>query len=240
MKARWCRIPVGRGVGVLRTLAVCAAIGVLFAAARATDGAEVVDARFDSAPHRLVQATSEQLLALIKASRGYAASDPERFYAEVDALLTPVIDFNSFARGVMSVHYRKATAEQRERFVDNFKASLLRTYAMSLTRFEDGEVVVLPPEGPPRRPDRQNVKMEIRTAGNVYPVVYTLRLGKDGAWRIGNILIAGVNIGLTFRSQFKSAVSDVRYGGDLDLVIDAWAGVVAEEGSGASVGSGGA
>lgn len=197
----------------------------------AAQQAELVGAEFDSVPHQIVQATSEQLLTLIEDSRAYVDEHPERFYAEVDALLTPVVDFTGFARGVMSVHYRKATAEQRRRFADNFKNSLLRTYALALTQYQDGEVAVVPPDGPPRRPNRQNVRMEIRTGNSVYPVIYTMSLGKDGVWRIGNIVIAGVNIGLTFRSQFKSAVSDVKYGGDLDRVIEAWSGVVAQEGA---------
>ncbi len=197
----------------------------------AAETAAVASAEFVSAPHQLVQATSEALLRLIERSRAYVDEDPERFFDEVDALLSPVVDFNGFARGVMSVHYRKATPEQRRRFADNFKNSLLRTYSLALTEFQDGEVVVVPPDGPPRRPDRQNVRMEIRTGKSVHPVIYTMRLGKDGAWRIGNIVMAGVNIGLTFRSQFKSAVSDVKYGGDLDRVIDAWSGVVASEGA---------
>ena len=206
--------------------------GLVVAVPRAAGaGAEVAAAEFESAPHRIVQEKSEELLDLIEASRAWVDEDPDRFFDEVDALLTPAIDFAGFARGVMSVHYRKATADQRRRFADNFKSGLLRTYALSLTSFKDGEVVVLPPDGPPRRPDRQNVRMEIRTGGNVHPVIYTMRLGKDGVWRIGNIVIAGVNIGLTFRSQFKSAVADAKYGGDLDRVIDAWAAVVAEEGA---------
>lgn len=195
-------------------------------------GAEVVVAELESVPHRIVQDMSVKLLELIEASRAWADEDPDRFFDEVDALLSPVIDFRGFARGVMSVHYRKATAEQRRRFADNFKSGLLRTYALSLTSFKDGEVAVLPPDAPPRRPDRQNVRMEIRTGSSMHPVIYTMKLGKDGAWRIGNIVIAGVNIGLTFRSQFKSAVADSQYGGDLDRVIDAWAAVVAEEGAG--------
>ena len=223
-------------------LAACLAGVLAFSlpAAAAGTGADVIEARFDSAPHRLVRVKSEELLALIDASRADVDEDPERFLAEVDAVLSPVIDFRGFARGVMSVHYRKASDVQRKRFADNFKTSLLRTYALSLTRFVDGEVVVLPPDGPPRRPNRQNVRMEIRTGGNVHPVIYAMNLGKDGAWRIGNIVVAGVNIGLNFRSQFKSAVSDVKYGGDLDRVIDAWAGVVAEEDSAEPNGNAGA
>lgn len=239
MKAGGYRAQAARRVvgcwAVALVLVVCFILGAMWAVAE-DRGAEVIDAQFDSPAHGLVQTLSEQLLELIEASRGYVESEPERFFAEVDALLTPMIDFNGFARRVMGTHYRKATPEQRQRFAASFKASLLRTYALSLTRFQDGEVAVLPPDGPPRKPNRRNVKMEIRTSGNVHPLVYTVNLGKDGVWRIGNIVIVGINIGLTFRSQFRSAVSDPKYGGDLDRVIDAWAGVVAAESEGKSEG----
>ena len=48
-----------------------------------------------------------------------------------------------------------------------------------------------------------------------------------------NIIVNGVNIGLTYRSQFASAVQDQKYGGDLDKVIDAWALLLANETPGA-------
>ena len=220
-----------RAICAPAALAVGLAGLVLSSPQAARADAEVIATEFESVPHRIVQQMSVELLDLIEASRDYVDDDPDRFFDEVDALLSPAIDFSGFARGVMSVHYRRATPEQRRRFADNFKSGLLRTYALSLTSFKDGEVAVLPPDGPPRRPDRQNVRMEIRTSGSVHPVIYAMKLGKDGVWRIGNIVIAGVNIGLTFRSQFRSAVADSKYAGDLDRVIDAWAAVVAEEGA---------
>lgn len=198
-----------------------------WAALQAAEKAAMMEATFESAPHQLVQDTSKKLLALIEESRAYLQEDPERFFAAIEALLTPVVDFQGFARGVMSVHYRKASEAQRQRFARNFKTGLVRTYALTLTEFKDGEVAVLPPDGPPRNAGRQNVRMEIRTGGAAHPVVYSMVLGEDGAWRIGNIVIVGVNIGLNFRSQFRSAMADRRFGGNLDQVIDAWAEVIA-------------
>ena len=186
-------------------------------------------AQFESAPHQLISDTSTDLLQLIEEGRAYADSDPERFFTAVEALLAPVVDFEGFARRVMSSHYKEATPEQRQRFAETFKWGLVRTYSLTLTDFTDGEVIVLPPDGPPRHPRRRNVKMEIHQGGDIYPVHYTVIQGADGGWRIGNILIAGVNIGLTYRSQFKSVAADARYGGDLDQVIDAWVRFVSGE-----------
>ena len=186
-------------------------------------------AQFESAPHQLIADTSTDLLRLIEEGRGYADSDPERFFAAVEALLAPVVDFEGFARRVMSAHYKEATPEQRQRFAETFKWGLVRTYSLTLTDFTEGEVIVIPPDGPPRHPRRRNVKMEIHQGGEIYPVLYAMTQNVDGGWRIGNIVIAGVNIGLTYRSQFKSVAADARYGGDLDQVIEAWVRFVSGE-----------
>ena len=179
-------------------------------------------AQFDSAPHQLIADTSNDLLQLIEEGRGYADSDPERFFTAVEALLAPVVDFEGFARRVMSAHYKAATPAQRQRFAETFKWGLVRTYSLTLTDFTEGEVIVVPPDGPPRHPRRRNVTMEIHQGGDVYQVLYAMIQNADGDWHIGNIVIAGVNIGLTYRSQFQSVAADARYGGDLDRVIDAW------------------
>ena len=181
-------------------------------------------------PDAVVERTSDDMLALIEESRSYVKEDPERFYTAVEALLRPVVDFKGFARSVMAAHYKAANSDQRERFADTFKWGLVRSYALALTEFSDGDIVIVPSDRPPRNPRRQNVKMEIRLGtGEVYPVVYSMALGKDEVWRMRNIIINGVNIGLTYRSQFASAVQDPKYGGDLDAVIDAWATLLATE-----------
>jgi phospholipid transport system substrate-binding protein len=210
----------------LRTLAVAvlaicglAAAALHAAAAQATASAQDV-----------VEATSKDMLKLIEESRAWVDENPERFYAAVTELLNPVIDFDGFARSVMAVYYKRATPDQRRRFAQTFKSAPVRTYALALTEFKDGEVLVQRSDRPPARPDRDQVAMEIRLSSReVYPVLYDMELGKDGRWRVRNIRIKAFNIGLTYRDQFKGAMSDPRYGGDMDKVIDAWGTVVARD-----------
>jgi phospholipid transport system substrate-binding protein len=170
----------------------------------------------------LVEQTTAQMLTLIEEAKVYVDEDPERFYVAVEALLDPVIDFPRFARSVMAAHYKRATPEQRARFADGFKWSLVRTYALALTEFNDGGVNIIPSDRPPKRPDRASVKQEIRSEGEVYPVIYSMAQNKEGEWRVMNIIINGINMGLTYRNQFASAVKDPAYGGDMDQAIDGW------------------
>lgn len=170
----------------------------------------------------LVEQTTEQMLVLIEDAKGYVDQDPERFYVAVEALLNPVIDFPRFARSVMAAHYKRATPDQRDRFAEGFKWSLVRTYALALTEFNDGGVKIIPSDRPAKRPDRASVKQEIRSEGEVYPVIYSMAMNSRGEWRVMNIIINGINMGLTYRNQFASAVNDPAYGGDMDRAIDGW------------------
>ena len=90
-----------------------------------------------------VEGATVHVLDLISDGQAYANEDPERFYREVEALIDPMLDFKRFARNVMGPAYKKATQDQRERFAEVFRWSLVRTYALALTEFRDGEVEVL-------------------------------------------------------------------------------------------------
>jgi phospholipid transport system substrate-binding protein len=177
----------------------------------------------------MVRQTSDEVLRLIEAAKGYAEEDPERLYRNVEALLSEVVDFQGFARSVMGPHSRDASPGQLARFAETFKWSLVRTYALALIEFDDGEVVVVPPDRPPRNPQRQTVKMEIRAGGDVYPVLYSVTQEDDDTWVIRNLIVNGVNMGLTYRNQFNSAMNDPQYSGDMDAVIDAWGEMIRSE-----------
>ena len=45
-------------------------------------------------------------------------------------------------------------------------------------------------------------------------------LNKQGQWKLINIVINGVNLGLTFRNQFYSLME--KEGNNLDVVIERW------------------
>jgi phospholipid transport system substrate-binding protein len=190
-------------------------------------GAQEPQAADYETPEEMVQETSRAVLDLVEDARAYVDENPERFFRQVESLLSPVVDFDSFARSVMATHYRDATPEQRRRFVETFRSGLVRTYALALMEFRDGRVVVVPPDRPPRDPARRTVKMEVHTAGQVWPVLYSVSQGRDGVWQVRNLIVNGVNMGLTYRNQFNSAMGQHR--GDIDSVINAWGDLLERE-----------
>lgn len=194
-----------------------------------------VQAAEEKTPKEVITGTANELLGIIEEARGYYDEDPQRFYDNVQRILEPTIDMRRFAAGVMAKYYRVATSDQRRRFLEVFKSSMIRTYAKGLLAFSNEEIRVLDPKGPSRDPDRDSVEMEvIAVDGTVYPIIYSMRKGKDGQWRITNVTVNGINLGLTFRNQFDSAMQ--AHDRNFDYVIENWlksesASVIADDSS---------
>lgn len=197
-------------------------------AAQATAGVRLSEALQSPSAETAVDEATAEIMAFIRSAQGYASSDPERFFTEVEALMGPLIDFERFARNVMGAYYKAATPAQRSEFAESFKWSLVRTYALALTEFNDGDVRVVSPRRPPRDPEAVKVTQEIGVNGRTYAVVYDMRR-EGSAWRLRNMIIEGVNVGLNFKSQFASAMQGPDYNGDLDRVIAAWSRFVQGE-----------
>jgi phospholipid transport system substrate-binding protein len=174
------------------------------------------------AAEALVEETSDAMIALIEESKSCAKEDPERFYAAVESLLNPLVDFPRFAKSVMgATYYNKATPDQRARFAAGVKRELVRSYALALTEFKIDTLAVIPGTQAPKLPDRVFVRQEARTSvGEVHKLHYSMARSPEGAWKVRNIIIDGVNRGVSDRNQFLSIARDSRYGGDLDKVID--------------------
>ncbi len=213
---------------ILAVILIAATTVGVFATPLVWASSTVESAARSETAEEAVKLATDEVLALITAGKDYADDEPERFYKEVEGLLRPIINFPRFARSVMGPYYKVATAEQRERFAESFKWSLVRTYALALTEFSGGEVSVLPPRRKPKNPDVVNVTQEIKYEGKAYMVVYRMRRS-EAAWSVSNLIVEGINIGLNYKSQFAAAMKDPQYGGDMDAVIDAWVDVIEAE-----------
>lgn len=179
-------------------------------------------------PHQVVEDTSVRVMETLNANRELYKQDADAFYNGLNEIMEPVVDFQGIARSVMTVRYsRSATPEQMDRFIETFKRSMVEFYGNALLEFDGGSITVLPPaRGAQQTEERASVNMEVRSnSGNVYPVTYTMA-NIDGQWKVRNVIVEGINIGLLFRDQFAQAMQAHR--NNLDAVIDNWGSVVAE------------
>lgn len=179
-------------------------------------------------PHQVVEDTSLRVMETLNANRELYQNDSDAFYNGLNEIMEPVVDFQGIARSVMTVRYsRSATPAQMDRFIETFKRSMVEFYGNALLEFDSGKINVLPPaKGSQQTEERASVNMEVRANnGNVYPVTYTMA-NVDGQWKVRNVIVEGINIGLLFRDQFSQAMQNHR--NNLDAVIDNWGSVVAQ------------
>ncbi|MBB3059370.1 ABC transporter substrate-binding protein [Microbulbifer rhizosphaerae] len=169
-------------------------------------------------PYVMIEGVSQNLLGVIRANAQYMSSDPQRYYGAVDNVLEPVVDFDFIARGVMGRYAKQATAAQRSRFASAFRKDLVATFARGVASFGEMEVKVVNPGSAPGG-KRVNVLQEVRSSEGVTKVSYTLVQNRSGQWKLINVILNGVNLGKTFRSQFAQAMQTH---GDIDKVIANW------------------
>lgn len=170
--------------------------------------------------HQTVEEVTERLFADLNANRDLYRQQPQAFYDAMDRLIGSYVDVDGVSRSVMTVRYsRRATAEQMQRFQDNFKRGLMQFYGNALLEYDNRGVRVLPPvtaEGA----ERAEVRMEVAGSGGaVHPVSYTMvKIGNE--WKLRNVIIEGINLGKLFRDQFAESMQRNR--NNLDAVIDGW------------------
>lgn len=175
--------------------------------------------------HRVVAEVTGEVFDLIRETQAQEHIDIRIFKADVYDLLNPRLDWAGFSRGVMGVHFANASDEQRDSFVESVRSILLEFYAEAMLRLRDQELRVVPPSGPSSNPDRVNVDLEFVGAdGSVIPIVFYMRRASgDNTWRLVNINLSGINLGLTWRSQFGRIMDTA---GDIDQAIIQFAAAV--------------
>lgn len=169
-------------------------------------------------PYTMIEGVSQNLLSVIRANAQHMTSDPQRYYSSVESVLTPVVDFDFIARGVMGRYAKQATAAQRSRFSSAFRRDLVATFARGVASFGDMDVKVVNPGSTPGG-NRVNVLQEVRSKEGITKVSYTLVRNRAGQWKLINVILNGVNLGKTFRSQFAQSMQTH---GDIDKVIANW------------------
>jgi len=201
-----------------------ALLSTLPAAAQADSGEDA---------YQVIERTTDQVMNLVKEANAYADEDPERYFRELQAVLDEVVDFAYFSRAVMGPYasrkrYQSLSDEgkqelrdQVERFTEVMREGLVRTYGKGLLAFGGSRVEIQRPDSPTELGDKAEIRQLIYSdAPEPYVIEYQMRRDKDGSWRLRNMIVETINLGVIYRNQFQAAARDAD--GDLNAVIDNW------------------
>lgn len=169
----------------------------------------------DAVPEQLVRSTTDQMLALFVENRQMIERDPRSLYGLVDDIVLPHFDFQRMSQWVLGKYWRSASAEQREKFLQEFRNLLVRTYSSLLFDYTSQTIEYLPSRIT-HNGERATVRTVINgTDGANIPIVYSMYL-KNNNWQVYDVAIEGISLVSNYRSTFAS---EIRSSG-LDKLIE--------------------
>ncbi len=173
-----------------------------------------------SDPYVFVEQNMTQLLEIISQKREQYKADKSQFYMDVDDALEPLIAFERISRGVMGRYYKQANSQQRDKFTEVFRRSLLSTYAGALLDYEGYAFKMAEKSPKDIKGDKARVRLFVITeGGQEVGIQYSVFKDSATTWKVKNVIIEGFNVGLTFRNQFAESMKELK---SLDNVISNW------------------
>lgn len=182
---------------------------------------EFIDDQDSRDPYNFIDSNAQKMVFVLTKNSELFETDRKTYEQKIKDIFEPMIDFRRVAASVMGKkYYLLATKEQRAQFVEIFKDSLLDTYAETLAQWGDSTISTqFQDDFSYKELKTVEVKQTLDTGSSKYPISYKLRKDKEG-WKIINIIINGVNLGLTFRNQFQAlAISNNE---KIESTIDNW------------------
>ena len=178
----------------------------------------------DENPYDFIDSNAQKMVIALKENKSLFFEDRQLYEQKIKEIFEPMIDFRRVAATVMGKKYYLASSkEQRAEFVVIFKDSLLDTYAETLAQWENQTITTIFPQNMEIQTNNlKNIEVQqtLNTGSSKYPISYKLRKNKDNSWSIVNIIVNGVNLGLTFRNQFQALA--IKNNGNIESTLDEW------------------
>lgn len=170
------------------------------------------------APDALVKRVSEEVLDIIRKDKELQSGNQRRVLEVVDAKVLPHFNFQHMTALAVGKDWRKASPQQQQVLMHEFKTLLIRTYSNALTSYRDQTVRYKPYKGDPADAEALVRTEVLQPGGKPVQVDYSLEK-LDSAWKVFDVSVAGISLVTTYRETFAQ---EVRNGG-IDGLVQALA-----------------
>jgi phospholipid transport system substrate-binding protein len=156
-------------------------------------------------PEELVKKVTQEVMDAIKGDKQLAAGDRSRAIKLAEEKVLPHVDFEEATRLAVGRSWKEASPEQKKKLTAEFRNMLVRTYSSAIQPYEGQEMKVLPVRMKPGDTEVTVRNQFIRSGGKPIPIDYSMRK-TDKGWKIYDIVVEGVSLVLTYRSEFDAVV----------------------------------
>lgn len=162
------------------------------------------------APDVLVRNSTQEVIAIIKQDKDIQAGQTKKLLGLVESKVLPHFNFTRMTRLAVGKNWPKATSEQQQELVKEFRTLLVRTYSGALTSFRDQVIEVKPLKMQAGDMDT-TVKTQVIQTGGQQPITIDYNMEKiaDG-WKVYDVTVGGVSLVTNYRGSFET---QIRQGG---------------------------
>lgn len=174
---------------------------------------EVIDAQ------AIIKQTTDQMLSALQEQKDSLKNDAAKVYALVNKIVLPHFDFARMSKLVLARNWAQATAEQKQRFIEEFRQLLVRTYATALVEAaKEGVEVSYEPVRAKQDANRVTIQTTARLAGqHPISVDYALYFYED-RWQVYNVIVGGVSLVTNYRTEFANDIKKMGIEGLIDKI----------------------
>ena len=158
-----------------------------------------------TAPDALIKMVVTDVMASVKADPDIQKGNIPKIVDLVEKKIVPYTDMRRTTEMAMGPNWKKATPEQQNQLVMEFKNLLIRTYSGALSQLRDQTVQF---KALRAAPDDKEVVVKTVVLGRGDPVPLDYRLEKtDKGWKVYDMNIMGVWLVEAYRNQFSNQIS---------------------------------
>jgi len=156
-------------------------------------------------PDALIKMVVTDVMASVKSDPDIQKGNIPKIVELVEKKIVPYTDMIRTTEMAMGPNWKKATPEQQNQLVIEFKNLLIRTYSGALSQLRDQTVQF---KALRAAPDDKEVVVKTVVLGRGDPVPLDYRLEKtDKGWKVYDINIMGVWLIEAYRNQFSNQIS---------------------------------
>jgi len=156
-------------------------------------------------PEELVKKMTDEVMEAIKSDKQLAAGDRQKALKRAEEKILPHVDFEEATRLAVGRSWREASPEQRKKLTDEFRRMLVRTYSSAVSTYQGQTMKVLPVRMKPEDTEATVRNQYIRSGAKPVSIDYSMRK-TDAGWKIFDIVVEGVSLVITYRSEFDAVV----------------------------------
>src|SRR3954469_5159985 len=178
--------------------------GILVASLLAL-GALQVQAQ-DMAPDVLAKKVTDEVIGVMRADKDIQAGNTKKLLDLVEAKILPNFNFPHMTRLAVGAPWRQATPAQQQSLTTEFRTLLVNTYTSAFAQYKDQVIEYRPFKMAPGDTDVV-VRSLIKQKTGADPIDINYSMEKvDGAWKVYDVVIAGVSLVQNYRSSFASEI----------------------------------